>query len=941
MNTRQINSGSYQVSLKVIKDGCQRSWSDTTAIQILDVDADFTIQQLNSCHPVQISVQDSNVNSVNWNWTLNGISVDSSKRDIHLSLTDSSIIGLRIVAMNGCADSVEKTFVPDVLSSDFAISDSVGCAPFQVDFTNLSNRSQRSYWSFGDGDTSMSKDPSHIYTDTGLYTVRLISESIDGCFDTIEYVNLIRSSSINVAYTVSTQDLCTPILAQFNDQSNGAVKWKWNLGDSSISNVANPIQIYNHPGEYDVKLVVENQFGCLDSISDTARIIVPGPISMFSVSDALLCDTLPVYFFDSSMNAVSWQWFFGDGNTSTAQNPSHIYQQAGNYAITLMAADSNGCSASYTNPQQIRYSPKPITEFTLSHLSGCSPLTVDVQTNFIDSANTIWIIDGQQITTSVLTSWTFEEAGFHSIQLIRENLSGCRDSMIVDSIEVLPSYDPSIANLEMLFCDNTPQFQLQAAYPGGIWQAKGIVDSVNGYYSPIQNGIGLDTIYYKLGGLCPTADTLTINVKAAPKIDFISDKLEDCNSLVSNLQTIDLDANASKIEWSYLWMANQDTISRLENPIHTFGPGNYDIKLIVSDTNGCSSSLNKTSYINVFDSIPIQSNLTRVSVQGFSEVFVEWDAITDESFAYYEIFRRNDLNTSYVLIDTIHDPSQRIYLDKGLDTPRRIYCYKVLAVDKCELRKELSLEKEHCTIRLTTDPVSRTRVELKWSAYVGENIDEYQVFRFDVETQTRLLMASLSPTTLQFSDTAAFCNYQYKYQIRAIGKNALSSGSASNPSIEQMNGIADLHKTNIINATVEDNRNVRVNWEPLAVAKEFATGYVVYRSNDKQNYEPLIFMPLDANSYLDTDVQVEEESYYYMVEVINTCRQKNEVDNEASSIHLKGEQFDDYNGVLRWSPYEKWEDGIDRYEIQRLNEQNQWETIKVLPDSSRVFRVNF
>lgn len=104
--------------------------------------------------------------------------------------------------------------------------------------------------------------------------------------------------------------------------------WYWDFGDGTSSTEQNPTHTYNYDGTFTVTLTVDG----ISSISHD--IVVEEPVPSFT-------DNSPVYrgltmtFTDTSNHAISWFWDFGDGNTSTEQNPTHTYAAAGTYTVTL------------------------------------------------------------------------------------------------------------------------------------------------------------------------------------------------------------------------------------------------------------------------------------------------------------------------------------------------------------------------------------------------------------------------------------------------------------------------------------------------------------------------------------------------------------------------------------------------------------------------------
>lgn len=149
-----------------------------------------------------------------------------------------------------------------------------------------------------------------------------------------------------VSFTSNVASACSPICVSFTDQSTNSlgsiVNWNWNFGDmSSVLILTNPIHCFTVPGFYDVTLTVENNFGCTATQTNVSM------ISAFVIPTAYFSYTVPginqIAFTDLSLDADSWDWDFGDGNTSTVQNPIHTYSNAGVYPVRQVASTNFGC----------------------------------------------------------------------------------------------------------------------------------------------------------------------------------------------------------------------------------------------------------------------------------------------------------------------------------------------------------------------------------------------------------------------------------------------------------------------------------------------------------------------------------------------------------------------------------------------------------------------
>jgi PKD repeat protein len=933
-------AGNYNIRLTVQKEGCQNTFTNPVMVQVKDANANFTITQLNHCYPIQLSVIDTNSNSSQWTWGVDSIKINNSNQYSFATPDSSVTISLKVTAQNGCDDSTSKVFIPTTLSSNFEISDTVGCAPLSVSFTNKAEHFVHSYWSFGDGDTSSVVSPNHIYTNNGVYTVQLITVSLNGCVDTSTYQNAIRVSSIQANYTTTFSSSCAPMMVNFVDQSNHAISWKWRFGDGMTSTARNPLKIYNNSGGFDVSLSVTNNEGCRDTLTLKNDIFVPGPITNFSVSDSVVCGISPVQFTDSSTDAAQWNWFFGDGNTSNQQNPIHTYTTPGAYSITLTTTDSFGCSGFFTWSKMLEMNYAPTANFQMKDSVGCAPLEVELTSQSTNANKWEWNVGNGSVYKDSSLSYTALNAGTYSILLTVENEAGCSDSSRFDSLIVLRTPNSYIQPIDPI-CSNESVVKLTSQELGGVWSGLSIINNNTGFYNPKLANNSVDTVMYSFQGACPESDTLLIKIKEAPEVDFVANETEACDQLAVKFETIFLEELSADLKPVYNWQQNGIQFGNTPMVNKVFQAGLYSISLEVLTINGCRDEIKKPQFIMVFDSIPSNTNIERVSVLSDQEVLVEWEKNTDLAFTHYVLYRKTALDSVFCEIATFSHANQISYLDDSLNTIDSTYCYKIVSVDKCGQEMKLSEVSFHCTINVTANKVGQSAIGVRWSRYVGGSVEFYEVFRLDKVLNQLNVIARVNSTKLEFTDTSAYCNYDYSYKVKATGKAGLIKGSFSDTAETRMQGISQFQKSEIIRATVDDNSSVLVEWKPVKVAPEFATGYVIHRSLDNKFFSPLTFIPMGDTSYNDRGTSVGKERYFYQIEVLNTCVNKNELTNTGSSILLKSTQIDNYTGKLRWTGYEKWDRGVKSYEIQRLNEFNQWETIQIVPPEQREIIINF
>lgn len=934
---KQINTaGKHNISLTITKDGCINTYTQKDSVLIKSAESDFSISQMNNCYPIHVSIIDTNSQNNNWEWKLNSSVIHTGSNSSFFTLNDSlADISLKVQSINGCSDSTSKQFIPELLEVNFSTQDTIGCAPFQVSFTNETNNFDHLIWHFGDGDTSSQINPTHTYLQAGNYTVTLIGFSNGNCTDTLAQQNIISVHDIQASFSKSYTVGCTPMLVNFSSQSANAVNWHWDFGDGSTSTAENPIHIYTRAGNFDVSLIATNGFGCSDTVKSISDIHIPGPISLFSISDSTLCGLEQVQFIDSSSNASEWHWSFGDGSSSNLRNPSHIYTSPGRYIATLITKDSSGCVSTYTLPEKIAMEHKPKAEFSIDQLSGCTPFNPQIQNTSSNSSKWLWSMgDGTKLIDSI-PNHIYNNSGNYSINLLVENSIGCVDSIKVDSIQVTKTMDATILPVPPI-CNNDDPVLLSSNESGGIWSANGIIDASIGLFDPSLSDSSFQLIKYEFKGQCPSSDTLLVEVKEAPNANFTSNLLEACHKLKTNLI-----ADSIKTGLKYVWKANNKKIGDKAQIAKVFSPGIYDISLEVSSQNGCNNYEIKEDFIKVYDSTALSTNIKKVSVINSTSIVVEWEANLEYQFDHYLVYRKSSDHGPYVNIASIQDQNQVSYIDRGLDTKRNSYCYKLVAYDQCDQRKDLDQVKPHCSINVSSAKSDTNDITVSWNPYIGCNVEFYEILRKDLQDTTFRKISSIKGDKLNFIDSTAFCNTNYSYKIRAIGNAYLEEGSLSDVCNTTIQGISDYQSSNIISASVINDNEVSIEWQAPKIAPDFVTGYVIHRSINNSDFKALDFVPSKSTSYIDSDALVHEQNYYYKIEVINICPTANTLSNEASSILLQSVQVNDETAKLIWTKYKNWEDGVENYKIQRLNKFNEWETIKIVPDSINQLNINF
>jgi gliding motility-associated-like protein len=321
-------------------------------------------------------------------------------------------------------------------------------------------------WDFGDGAITNVASPAHTYSSSGSYFVSLIVYSSDpSCNDTVtKEITVLEKpmadytlTGSSVTYTGIDWIGCAKDSIFFEDLTTvvGAMSiasWDWNLGDGNTSTLQNPSHVYVMDGTYEVKLVVEAETGCVDSVS--YELILTSITADFSTDTR--CEGNLFSFNDGSFSSdgsliSSHKWNFGDESEMFEGTPAtHLYDEAGDFLASLSIENGLGCKDSISkfvkvleNPSPNFYASENPTDYfntqltlTIIDVNNESFYTWEMPGGIPESSNEKPRVEVIYPTFIVAT---------YEVKLIEQRSNGCADS-IVHQINVMED--------EMVFAPN-------------------------------------------------------------------------------------------------------------------------------------------------------------------------------------------------------------------------------------------------------------------------------------------------------------------------------------------------------------------------------------------------------------------------------------------------------------------------------------------------------
>jgi gliding motility-associated-like protein len=343
---------------------------------------------------------------------------------------------------SGCVDTVITAVnVTTQLNANF--SSSIVCHGGTTTFTDLSTSSAGTIstwnWDFNDATPNgTSQNPTHVYANPGTYNVTLTASTNTGCVGVITKTVVVNP----VPQPLFTNtNVCHTFVMPFTNQSTiltgNIASYSWDFGDGNTSALTSPNHTYNNPGTYNVTLVAVSDSGCSNTIIQQVT-VHPNPVVSFVADDVDGCAAHCVNFSDlttiATGSVATWTWDFGDGDSSTLQNPSHCFILPTTYNITLTATSNNGCTITQTLPNYITAYPSPVAGFTSSPnpTTVLSPL---VQFTDLSSGATSWQWDfGDGDSTLLLIMdhpyhlYSDSAAGIYQVMQVVTSSNGCTDT---------------------------------------------------------------------------------------------------------------------------------------------------------------------------------------------------------------------------------------------------------------------------------------------------------------------------------------------------------------------------------------------------------------------------------------------------------------------------------------------------------------------------------
>jgi gliding motility-associated-like protein len=598
---KYVNAGNYAVKLLMQSNyGCKDSTTDTVHVYPPPV-AGFSYAS--NCFGDSTLFTDTTSLSMgslsSWYWEFSTGDTSTSRNPKYLFDTTGTFqVMLTVYTTHGCVDTISH-FITISPKPKAGFSADVKCRYDSVAFSDTSSIVSGSIvqrlWKFGDSTTSLLKNPKHLYAYSGNKNVSLMVTSSKGCVDSTSASIIVKPVPVT---NFSIADICYKDTASFSNLSTGATMYQWYFGDGQTSALISPSHYYNAAGNYTVKLITSNAFGCFDSAIKTIT-VNPKPGAAFTV--ASICEYDSAIFNNYSTitgGAIAfYQWNFGDGQTSMLTNPKHLYATGGSYNVKLKVISNKGCADSTSSFLLIYSKPKARISASVACHNDTTFFTDNSTANVGSIIQRLWSFGDGTSSTQTNPFHSYTDTGYFIVKLRVVNSTNCIDSTQM-TIYVNPKPVANFNAIPACEDDSLKFFDNTSITRGSITQY--LWNFGDGFTSTLKNPAhvyinpGSYTVMLKVASdsTCGAFVQKNVTVYPKPKPDFYirSTCYKDSVSFIDTASAITTPYTII----SYFYQFGDGLTSTLQNPKHKYATaGSYNVTLVCTSDKGCLESVTK------------------------------------------------------------------------------------------------------------------------------------------------------------------------------------------------------------------------------------------------------------------------------------------------------------------------------------------------------------
>lgn len=516
-----------------------------------------------------------------------------------------NIYSCTLTSVTGCTVTLTSSVASASISADFSVLNQCqNNVVFNDQTTALNGYPIKWIWNFGDGETSLSQSPIHLYQTPGTYSIQLITESSKGCIDSAISQLLIWPAPQARA---SAKNACEESPVLFSDSSNivfgNIASWQWSFSNGSSSTLASPAYLFNGPGNYSANLIVTSDLGCVDT-TDLNFNVYSNPV-FEAGSDVSFCGSRIVDLGDPANPTLIYQWSPLNGilnadSQMTKVNIPEAYQGLKYYQYFLTGRNAvTGCESIDSILIVTRAIPK--AAFQTPNAQCFNGNSFDL-TAYITHPGTIYqwyfgtLAQPVYVSNSFATGIHYLQPGIFPLKLVVNN-NGCSDS----AIGLIKVVEEPVIQFEIEEEGCVPlavNFKSTVTPAGPLtyqWSFSNNAYSTEENPDYLYTSSGIYSVSLKVTDPYGCSDYIKLNnvikVLPRPEANFVSEPIA-ASITDPHFSFMNFSQNGYLLNWDF----GDNSLSYDFNSFHTYqDTGHYIIRLIMQNSLGC----NDTSFAKV------------------------------------------------------------------------------------------------------------------------------------------------------------------------------------------------------------------------------------------------------------------------------------------------------------------------------------------------------
>jgi PKD repeat protein len=600
-STEYTTAGSYTVTLTVSNgagtDTASQTINVSETVVLLPPTAAFTADPITGGAPLNVTFTNQSfgdITSYEWDFQNDGV-LDSTETSPSFTFNTAGDYTVKLKAI-GPGGSNEITSIISVNEAVAAPVAGFSALPtdLSVAFTSTATGDNLTYlWDFGDGNTSTEQNPTHVYAGGGSYNVTQTVSNTAGSDFLTQAVNVTPPVAAPVA---GFSALPTDLSVAFTSTATGdSLTYLWDFGDGNTSTEQNPTHAYATGGSYNVTQTVSNTVGS-DFLTQVVNVTAPlaAPVAGFTIFPT----NLTVAFTSTATgDNLTYLWGFGDGNTSTEQNPTHAYAGGGSYNVTQTVSNTAGSNAV---TQAVN-----VTVPLAAPVAGFTTFPTDLTVVFTstatgDSLTYLWDFGDGNTSTEQNPTHAYAGGGSYNVTQTVSNTAG--SNAVTQAVNVTAPLAAPVAGFTTFPTDLTVAFTSTAIGDSLTY----LWDFGDGNTSTEQN----PTHAYAGGGSYNVTQTVS-NTAGSNAVTQAVNVTAPLAAPVAGFTTFPTDltvaftSTATGDSLTYLWDFGDGNTSTEQNPTHVYaGGGSYNVTQTVSNTAG-SNTLTQAVNVTAPVALPV------------------------------------------------------------------------------------------------------------------------------------------------------------------------------------------------------------------------------------------------------------------------------------------------------------------------------------------------